>query len=116
MNKFNFKSKIMAPVIGTMNKNKDIENMDTTPSQKVIVMTPQEKKDEEIYKEEQEITHEINPEKEKYLPGEKLLKKLNKSKRGHKKRTKKNDIVPEENELNDEEINKLITLLKRKRL
>ena len=127
MNKFNFKSRIMAPIMEVaktptiLNKNVSIDNTDI--KKKVVIMTPQEKKDEEIYKEEQEITHEIvEPEKEKYLPGEKLLKKLNKSKRG-RKRVKKNDVVhmsekefSDEEQLNDADIARLITLLKKRQL
>jgi hypothetical protein len=103
-----------------LNKNVSIDNTDI--KKKVVIMTPQEKKDEEIYKEEQEITHEIiEPEKEKYLPGEKLLKKLNRSKRG-RKRVKKNAVVHmsensnDEEQLNDADIARLITLLKKRQL
>lgn len=113
MNKFNFKPKIMAPVL-EVDKNKNNNACPIKENEPVCkILTPQEKKDEEIYKEEQEITHEIDPEKEKYLPGEKLLKKLNRSKSGHKKRTKKNIIDTEE--LNDDDITRLIALLKKKR-
>ena len=128
MNKFNFKSRIMTPIMevaktDTGKSNNFYQDDNTDIKKKVVIMTPQEKKDEEIYKEEQEITHEIiEPEKEKYLPGEKLLKKLNKSKRG-RKRVKKNDVVhmsekefSDEEQLNDADIARLITLLKKRQL
>ena len=49
----------------------------------------QEIKEDEQYKEEQEITHEADPEKERYLPGEKLLKKINKANKKMKKEKEK---------------------------
>ena len=80
MNKFN-SSKcfgVMRSRMATVPKTMEIE-------EPTHIKTPQEIKEDSDYKDEQEITHEADPEKEKYLPGEKLLKKINKANKKKKK-------------------------------
>ena len=123
MNKFNFRSRIMTPVM-------EIVKSELTPEPtKEPVLTAQEKREDEQYKEEQEITHEADPEKEKYLPAEKFLKKLNKSKRGKKKKrveslttlikvvddsTPSESLSKQSDKFSDGDIERLIRLLKKK--
>ena len=86
MNKFNFRSRIMTPVMEIVKSELTADKSNYFCPKQEPVLTAQEKREDEQYKEEQEITHEADPEKEKYLPAEKFLKKLNKSKRGKKKK------------------------------
>jgi hypothetical protein len=82
----------------------------TVPVKQQPVMTAVELKEEEAYKDEQEITHEVEPEEERYLPGERLLKKLEKKKRVRVKKTK----PPDEDEgLSEAQIEKVIKALRR---
>jgi hypothetical protein len=78
------------------------------------VKTPQELKEDEQYKEEQEITHEADPEKEKYLPGEKLLKKLNKANKKNKK--VRIQEPADEPTMSNADIDRLVMMLKKNRL
>lgn len=118
MNKFN-SSKCFGAMrsrMSTAPKNMEIEIkeppvlMDTL---KQHVKTPQEVKEDEKYKEEQEITHETDPEKEKYLPGEKLLKKIN---RANKRKKKVKIDEPDETTMTDADIDRLVIMLKKNRL
>ena len=112
MNKFN-SSKcfgVMRSRMATAHKNMEIEPV----KEPIHVKTQQEIKEDEQYKDEQEITHEADPEKEKYLPGEKLLKKINKA---NKKKKKVRIQEPnEEPTLSNADIDRLVMMLKKNRL
>ena len=110
MNKFN-----SSKCFGVMRSR-----MATAPKPNIIeepavpVKTPQELKEDEQYKEEQEITHEADPEKEKYLPGEKLLKKLNKANKKNKK--VRIQEPADEPTMSNADIDRLVMMLKKNRL
>ena len=117
MNKFNsskcfgnvrYSNGVMRSRMATAPKTMEIEE----PA--VHVKTQQEIKEEEQYKDEQEITHEADPEKEKYLPGEKLLKKINKA---NKKKKKVRIQEPnDEPTMSNADIDRLVMMLKKNRL
>ena len=112
MNKFNsskcFGNGVMRSRMSTAPKTMEIEEL------AVHVKTPQEIKEDSDYKDEQEITHETDPEKEKYLPGEKLLKKINKA---NKKKKKVRIQEPnDEPTLTNVDIDRLVMMLKKNRL
>lgn len=113
MNKFN-SSKcfgVMRSRMATAHKTVEIEEPVKEP---VHVKTPQEIKEDSDYKDEQEITHEADPEKEKYLPGEKLLKKINKANK--KKKRVRIQEPAEEPTMSNADIDRLVMMLKKNRL
>ena len=120
MNKFNsskcFGSGVMRSRMATAPKTMEIEE----PI--VHVKTPQEIKEDEQYKDEQEITHEADPEKEKYLPGEKLLNKINKANKKRKKvkiqssQSKHFEPAADEPTMSNADIDRLVMMLKKNRL
>ena len=122
MNKFNFRSRIMTPVMEIVKSELTADKSNYFCPKQEPVLTAQEKREDEQYKEEQEITHEADPEKEKYLPAEKFLKKLNKSKRGKKKKrvefvddsTPSESLSKQSDKFSDGDIERLIRLLKKK--
>ena len=69
---------------------------------------------DEQYKEEQEITHEADPEQEKYLPGEKLLKQINKANKKNKK--VRIQEPADEPTMSNADIDRLVMMLKKNRL
>ena len=98
MNKFNFlsnrcgKSTIcrastlsnLVKLDGALNKSNEIKDS-KSDSQKQS-LTTQEVRQIEQDKEEKEIVHEVEPEEQKYLPAEKLIKQIIKSQRGGKRK------------------------------
>ena len=111
MNKFN-SSKcfgVMRSRMATAPKPMELEI-----EEPIHVKTPQEIKEDEQYKEEQEITHEADPKQEKYLPGEKLLKKLNKANK--KKKKVKIQEPADEPTMSNADIDRLVMMLKKNRL
>ena len=97
--------------MATAPKTMEIEEPVKEP---IHVKTQQEIKEDEQYKDEQEITHEADPEKEKYLPGEKLLKQINKA---NKKKKKVRIQEPnDEPTMSNADIDRLVMMLKKNRL